>query len=119
MVARISQPMVASVMPYCSSTERCPSAVAPPWLPMAGKTNGRAPCALSQSTVARTMTAMLAMPRLPAPTATVSPRLMGRVAPARVFLTPPGMSSRRVRGKVCRTRCIVGSVTDPSGMAGS
>src|ERR1700716_4177640 len=87
---------------------------------MAGKTNGRAPCALSQSTVARTMPAILAIPRLPAPTAPVSPRLVGRGAPARVLLTPPGMSSRRVLGKACRTRYIVGNVTGPSGgMAGS
>ena len=41
---------------------------------------GRAPRALSSSTVARTMVAILAMPRLPAPTATASPRLMGRPA---------------------------------------
>jgi hypothetical protein len=29
------------------------------------------------------------------------------------------MSSRRVRWKPCRTRYIVGSLTGPSGMAGS
>src|SRR4029077_7257041 len=87
---------------------------------MAGKTNGRAPRALSQSTVARTMTSILAIPRLPAPTATVSPRLMARWAAARVSRTPPGISSRRVRGKVCRTLNMVGSLTGSRGdMAGS
>ncbi len=84
---------------------------------MAGNTKGRAPWAFSQSTVARTITSMLAMPRLPAPTATVSPRRIGRRPAARALATPPGMSSRRVRAKRWRTRYIVGSVTGPEGMA--
>ena len=42
-VARISAPMASSVMPSVSSIARCPSAVAPPWLPIAGTTNGSAP----------------------------------------------------------------------------
>ena len=82
---------------------------------MAGNTKGRAPWAFSQSTVARTITAMFAMPRLPAPTATVSPRLIGRRPAARVAATPPGMSSSRVRANAGRTRYIVGSVTGPRG----
>jgi hypothetical protein len=87
---------------------------------MAGNTKGRAPWALSQFTVARTITSMLAMPRLPAPTATVSPRLIGRCAPPSVRATPPGMSSSRVRVKDCRTRYIVGRVTGSRGvMTGS
>ena len=42
-VARISQPMASSVIPSDSSIARWPSAVAPPWLPIAGTTNGSAP----------------------------------------------------------------------------
>jgi hypothetical protein len=49
--------------------------VPPPWLPIAGKTKGRAPRFRSHATVAPTMTSMFAMPRLPAPTATMSPAL--------------------------------------------
>ena len=82
---------------------------------MAGNTKGRAPWAFSQSTVARTIIAMFAIPRLPAPTATVSPRLIGRRPAARVAATPPGMSSSRVRANAGRTRYIVGSVTGPRG----
>jgi hypothetical protein len=56
---------------------------------------------------------MLAMPRLPAPTATVSPRLTGSRAVSMAARTPAGMSARRSRGKDCLTRYIVGN-----GMAG-
>ena len=87
--------------------------MAPPWLPMAGKTKGFAPSAFRWSTTARTMTAMLAMPRLPAPTATVSPRLTGSRASAMAARTPAGMSAKRWRWKDCLTLYILGS-----GMAG-
>ena len=93
--------------------------MAPPWLPMAGKTKGRAPEALSQSTVARTMTAMLAIPRLPAPTATVSPRLIGQGGagqgrPDAAAGCPPGGCA----GRTAAHGSILGSATD-RGMAGS
>ena len=71
----------ASVMPYDSSSRRCPSAVPPPWLPMAGTTNGSAPRPSRCSTIARVIAAMLAMPRLPAVTATLCP---GRTLSAQV-----------------------------------
>ncbi len=67
---------------------------------MAGKTKGRAPCSRSQRTVAPTTVPMLAMPRLPAPTATVSPRLTGNPAPSRAWTTAFGMSVTRGRWKV-------------------
>jgi hypothetical protein len=56
---------------------------------------------------------MLAMPRLPAPTATVSPRLTGSRASAMAVRTPAGMSAKRWRWKDCLTLYILGN-----GMAG-
>ena len=43
MLERMGQPMRSAPRPYDSSTARWPSAVAPPWLPMAGTRNGTAP----------------------------------------------------------------------------
>src|SRR4029450_1299822 len=77
---------------------------------MAGKTNGRAPKSRSQRTVAPTMTSTLAIPRLPAPTATVSPRLMGSPAACRLRAPEPGISVTRGRAKVWRRRSMVGSM---------
>ena len=36
-------PTVASLTPMPASSSACPSPVAPPWLPIAGTTNGSAP----------------------------------------------------------------------------
>src|SRR5439155_1394593 len=52
---------------------RCPSTVAPPWLPMAGTMNGRAPASFRTPTSVRTTRARFVMPRLPTPMATVAP----------------------------------------------
>src|SRR5262245_48645174 len=83
---------------------------------MAGNTNGWAPWALSQSTAALTITSMLAMPRLPAPTATVSPARIGTCAAPSVSRTVAGMSVTRGRANDCLTRTIRGSF-DPAGAA--
>ena len=40
MLGRISAPISASPIPRVSSSACCPSAVAPPWLPIAGTTKG-------------------------------------------------------------------------------
>src|SRR5262245_18012019 len=86
---------------------------------MAGKTKGRAPRSFSQSTAALTMTSMLAIPRLPAPTATVSPRLMGSPAEPSAPRTPAGMTSTRGRANAWRTRTILGTkVASAAGMPG-
>src|SRR2546421_715847 len=45
-------PTRASVTPSAARTSTCPSAGAPPWLPMPGNTNGRAPCRLRACTTA-------------------------------------------------------------------
>ena len=43
MLDRMGAPTVSSVMPMPTSMSRWPSAVAPPWLPMAGKRKGSPP----------------------------------------------------------------------------
>ena len=60
-------------MPYPSTTACCPSAVPPPCEPIAGTINGTAPSDLRCATAARMISAMLAIPRLPTVTATLSP----------------------------------------------
>ncbi len=61
----ISQPVVSGVKPMPSSICRCPSAVAPPWLPMAGMITAEAPFDFTQSASVRTISGIFAMPRLP------------------------------------------------------
>jgi hypothetical protein len=73
MVARISAPMASSVMPNDSSIARWPSAFAPPWLPMAGTTNGSAPSSRKPLMTPRMSATRSVRPRLPPPTATVIP----------------------------------------------
>ena len=110
MLDRIGQPTSASVMPYDSTTRRCPSAVPPPWLPIAGTMNGRAPSPLRCSTIARVIAAMSAMPRLPAVTATVWPGWTLRPSSSRASCRPtsPGTSSTRSASNVWRRRKICG-----------
>ncbi len=83
-VARISAPTDSAVTPRCSSIARWPSAVAPPWLPIAGTTNGSAPSERSPLIDPRSSSTRRDSPRLPAPTATVMP---GRTASASVRVT--------------------------------
>src|SRR5205807_5213807 len=66
-------PTRASVTPSAARTSTCPSAVAPPWLPIPGNTNGRAPCRLRACTTAAAIRSISATPRLPTATATVPP----------------------------------------------
>jgi len=72
MLERIGQPTVCSVTPSWARTLICPSAVAPPWLPMAGTMKGRAPRSRTSRAMARTSAGRSASPRLP----TVSAMLM-------------------------------------------
>ena len=73
MVARTGAPTVASVTPRCASMPAWPSAVAPPWLPIAGTMNGAKSRCLRWRTAAATTFGMWAMPRLPTATATLAP----------------------------------------------
>ena len=100
-------------MPYDSSTCRWPSAVPPPWLPMAGTRNGSAPSARKCSTAARRITAMLAIPRLPAVMATLCPGCTRRCSSSRASWawTSPATSATRGRAKFWRTRKIWGDWT--------
>ena len=81
MLERISQPIVASRMPSDARTSSWPSAVAPPWLPMAGTTNTSAPAARTAVTAARVTSAIRSIPRLPTARQT---RWPGRIVPSTV-----------------------------------
>ena len=70
---RISQPSRSGVIPSVASVSRCPSGVAPPWLPIAGKTNGSSPRDWSSETIASRTAGRSSMPRLPAVMPTVLP----------------------------------------------
>lgn len=110
MPARIGHPTNASVTPYDSINRRWPSASPPAWLPMEGTRNGSAPSVFRWATMARTIWARLAMPRLPTVTATVWPgrTLRPRSSLASWACTSAATSSIRGASKVCRTRKIWG-----------
>ena len=71
--ASIGAPTSRSVTPYPASTSRWPSAVAPPWLPMAGTITGSAPRARSHRTSVAAISPMRSTPRLPMAKATRLP----------------------------------------------
>ena len=100
-----------SVMPSSPSISIWPSAVALPWLPMAGITNGSAPSARTSSPMARMTRAMLAMPRLPAVIAMRAPGLIVAAKRRTWRRVSPSMSSRTGPSNVWRARCITGSGT--------
>ena len=105
MLARMGAPTVSSVMPMPASMSRWPSAVAPPWLPMAGNRKGSPPALrISEAMVFRT-SGRPVMPRLPAVMATRSPAFTRASAPpARSFATSsPATSATCGRSKLCRT----------------
>ena len=76
MAERIGAPIAASLMPKVSRISACPSAVAPPWLPMAGMMKGWACRSFTMSTSSFTITARLAICRLPTAITTRLPGLM-------------------------------------------
>src|SRR2546428_6806078 len=75
---------------------------------MPGRPKARAPRSRSHRTAAPTITSMFAIPRLPAPTATASPPLIGSPAAPSAWATALGMSATRERGKVWRILSIRG-----------
>ena len=101
--------MLSSVTPYPASTSTWPSAVAPPWLPIAGRTNGSPPRSRTASPAARRIRAMLATPRLPAVIPTRIPGLIPATRARTWARVSPAMSSSTGASKRCRTRTIRGS----------
>src|SRR5215213_6928813 len=69
----IGAPTDSSVTPRLRRISTCPSAVAPPWLPIAGTRKGLAPASFRISTSERRMASIPAIPRLPAVIATSAP----------------------------------------------
>jgi hypothetical protein len=61
------------VTPSFFSTPAWPSAVPPPWLPMAGTMKGSSPRPFRCATTVRARTGISATPRLPTATATLAP----------------------------------------------
>ena len=62
---RIGQPTAASVTPSSASSARWPSAVPPPWLPIAATTNGSNPSHRTASTAARAIAGIRGDPPAP------------------------------------------------------
>ena len=111
-VARISAPTDSSVMPSEWSIFSWPSAVAPPWLPIAGTTNGSAPRSRSPPIAPRVSSTRLLSPRLPAPTATVMPGVTA--GPSRSTTAARAVASTSATGvgdgTSSSTSCSVGIV---------
>ena len=83
MLARMGAPIVCSSMPRSARSARCPAAVPPPWLPIAGKMKGMPPRSRTAATTARNTCGIAAMPRLPAVMAISSPGFTRSSAPVR------------------------------------
>ena len=94
---RMGAPTEASLIPYPASTSTWPSEVPPPWLPIEGTMKGTAPNFLISSTTVLRITGILAIPRLPAVTATSFPGLIRSpiLEPAICLRISPSTSSRR------------------------
>jgi|GEM_PF-5037263 len=95
MEERIGAPIASSVMPYSAMSSIWPSAVAPPWLPMAGTMKGFASSFFSSSMMVLMIRAMLDTPRLPAVIAIRCPGLTRPASPmpANSWRTAPATSS--------------------------
>ena len=101
---RTSQPSQPSAKPYAARTSRWPSAVAPPWLPMAGTRNGMAPWARTQATIRATTVVRSLMPREPMVIATSLPGSRSTPQAASVRSVSPATSSSDGSSSRMRTR---------------
>ena len=102
-----SAPTLSAVTPRSRSTARCPSAVAPPWLPMHGATKGSPPASRTAATAARRTAGRSAMPLLPAVIPTRAPRVTSVCRPTRrnPLATSPGTSTDAPGGYSWSTSC--------------
>src|SRR4051812_10356420 len=108
MVGWMGIPPVCSVIPRSANIWTWPSAVAPPWEPIAGTTNGSAPTERSQSPAARSTAGLSWMPRLPAVIATLMPRRTRSRRGSRACAVAPATSAICGESKRCRTGIIRG-----------
>ncbi len=102
---RIGAPQNSSVTPKDSRISTCPSAVAPPWLPIAGTIKGSAPISLRVATMERRISCISAIPLLPAVSATLMPGLMAPAISSRPSCSrraAPTLSTRGL-GNLCLT----------------
>src|SRR5918994_1053296 len=108
---RMDAPTDSSVTPRLRRISTCPSAVAPPWLPIDGTTNGEAPASFRIRTSERRTSSIPATPRLPAVIATSAP---GSIRPlissfAHCSRSDAPTSSTRGLGKSCLTLTTFGN----------
>src|SRR5215218_4396116 len=107
----IGAPTDSSVTPRLRRISTCPSAVAPPWLPIAGMTKGEAPASFKIRTSERKTLSIPATPRLPAVIATSAPGsirvLISSFAHCSRSASPT--SSTRGLGKSCLTLITLGN----------
>src|SRR5215208_2803373 len=107
----IGAPTDSSVTPRLRRISTCPSAVAPPWLPIAGMTKGEAPASFKIRTSERKTLSIPATPRLPAVIATSAPGsirvLISSFAHCSRSASPT--SSTRGLGKSCLTLTTLGN----------
>src|SRR5919199_1828322 len=110
---RTSAPTDSSVMPRLARISTCPSAVAPPWLPIAGTMKGLAPASLSIRTSERSTPSMPEIPRLPAVIAISMPgSILSPISPfSHCSRSASPTSSTRGLGKSCLTFTNLGKRT--------
>ena len=113
---RIGAPQDSSVTPRLSSISTCPSAVAPPWLPIAGTMKGSAPISLRTETSPRRIPSISATPLLPAVSATLMPGLTVLAISSRPSCSrnAASTSSTRGRGNFCLILTTLGKATADS-----
>ena len=100
-----------SVIPYPATSSLCPSAVAPPWLPIAGTMNGSPPAAFTASTIALMVSDIgNASAAGGYRYALTLPTVVSRCAAAKP-LPPPTPHRAILRRKPCFTLTIRGSRT--------
>ena len=102
-------PTVSSVMPRLASSAVCPSAVPPPWLPMAGMMNGRAPRSRRNPPMDARIAGRLAIRRLPAVMPIRLPVRSGQRSADRERRTSSPGSGEWALENCWRTRYILGS----------
>ena len=115
---RIGAPQSSSVTPRDSRISTCPSAVAPPWLPIEGTINGSAPISFKIATRERRIPSISAMPRLPAVSATLIPGLMAEAISSRPNCSRSAASTLSTRGlgNLCLILTTFGNSTSNSSL---
>src|SRR5215207_897803 len=105
-------PTDSSVTPRLRRISTCPSAVAPPWLPIAGTMKGFAPASFRIWTSERKISSIPEIPRLPAVIATSAPASIRALISSLPHCSRRASSTLSTRGlgKSCRTLTTFGKL---------